>query len=143
MATLSDPFGWFTLRFPDGWQRVTEDCVTILQTPCGTVFVSGGRRLGGRKTGFGGAGFLSDFLRFIGVTVSQTAIQSWTGGEGHRVYHYHREVQGRCWRYFSVTDDETALLISYTCGQSDAGRESEELDGLVDSVKLYAFPPQN
>jgi len=138
VATLSDPLGWFTLRFPDDWQQVTEDCVTILQSACGTVFVSGGRRLGGRKAGFGGASFLTDFLQFIGVAVPEAAIQSWTGGEGHRIYHYRREIDGRHWRYFSVTDNETALLISYTCDVTDADRESDALDGLVDSVRLSA-----
>ena len=143
MATLSDPLGWFTLRFPDEWQRVTEDCVTILKSPCGTVYVSGGRRLGGRKAGFGAATFLTDFLQFIGIAVPETAIQSWTGGEGQRVYHYLRESHGRHWRYFSVTDSETALLISYTCDAADAGRECDEVDGLIASVRLSAALPLN
>jgi len=42
-----------------------------------------------------------------------------------------------CWRYFSVSDDETALLISYSGEQDDAGRDAAAVDDIVGSVRLY------
>ena len=140
MPVLTDPLGWFTLRFPDGWQQRTEDCVTMLSSPHGTVFVSGGRHAGGRQASFGGADFLARFLRSIGLPVEEAAIQG-TPGQGCRIYQYRHESQGRTWRYFSVTDDETALLISYTCDAVDAGKESLQVDELIGSVRLFHSVP--
>jgi hypothetical protein len=140
MAVLTDPLGWFTLHFPDEWSHKTEDCVTILTSPLGTVYVSGGRHAGGRQPSFGGADFLARFLRSIGVSVEEAAIQG-TSGHGCRVYYYRRESDGLCWRHWSVTDDETALLVTYTCNATDDGREVEEVDDLVDSIRLFHSAP--
>jgi hypothetical protein len=140
VPTLTDPNGWFRLRFPDAWQELTEDGVTILQTGCGTLFVGGGRHAMGRQESFGGADFLARFLRSLGIEVEESQILA-SGGEGQRVYHYANPASERVWRYWSITDDETALLISYTCEQVDAARETDEVERLIGSVQLFHSAP--
>lgn len=142
MAFLTDPLGWFTLRFPDAWEQRTEDCVTILTSPHGMMFVSGGRHAGGRQPSFGGADFLARFLRSLGMKVEESEIGG-APGEGCRIYEYAHESEGHLWRYFSVTDDETALLISYMCEAKDAGKEKDAVDRLIGSVRLYHSAPGN
>ena len=136
MPVLTDPLGWFTLRFPEEWEQATEDGVTVLGTGLGTVFVGGGRHVAGPQPGFGGSDFLARFLRSIGLAVEEAAIEQ-SQGNGCRIYHYRREAEQAHWRYWSVTDDETALLISYTCAAEHAGRESDEVESLVGSVRLF------
>ena len=142
MRVLTDPFGWFTLEIPEGWERHTEDCVTQLRRPegAGTLYLSGGRRAGGPQAGFGAAEFLARFLRSLGLTVEDASIECWQG-PGCRIYYYQRSDEAALWRYWSVTDDETALLISYTCPQAAAERETAEVDGMVRSVRLYHSAP--
>jgi hypothetical protein len=142
MRVLTDPLGWFTLEVPEGWDRQTEDCVTQLRRPegAGTLYLSGGRRAGGRQAGFGGADFLARFLRSLGLEIEETAIEN-SQGTGCRIYYYERSDAQAHWRYWSVTDDETALLISYTCPPGDAGAEAAEVDGMVRSVRLYHSAP--
>jgi hypothetical protein len=60
---------------------------------------------------------------------------------GCRIYSYVRDNGGTHWRYWSVTDDETALLISYTCDSAEIGRESVDVDEMVRSVRLYHSAP--
>ena len=138
MPVLTDPSGWFTLRLPDGWESETEDCVTTLRGPLGlgVIFVSGGRHAGGRQASFGGADFLVRFLTSIGVRIGEDAVAR-SARDGCRVYSYSRDDEGRHWRYWSITDDETALLISYTCSAEDRGRETDEVDDIIDSVRLF------
>lgn len=140
MPVLTDPLGWFTLQFPESWLQETEDCVTIFRTAHGTVYVSGGRHAGGKQPSFGGADFLARFLASIGIAVDEADMASFVSA-GCRIYYYRREDDRSYWRYWSVTDDETALLISYTCAAADAGRETEEVDGLVHSVRLFHSAP--
>ena len=142
MPVLTHPAGWFTLEIPDGWAMETEDCVTQLRRPTGTgtLYLSGGRRAGGRQAGFGGAEFLARFLRSLGLGVEDAAIES-QEGTGCRVYYYERRDPEALWRYWSVTDDETALLISYTCPPGDEDSEADDVDGIVRSVRLYHSAP--
>jgi hypothetical protein len=142
MPVLTDPLGWFTLEVPDGWQRHTEDCVTQLRSPVGvgTLYLSGGRHAGGPQPGFGGADFLARFLRSLGLEVEEAAILS-SLGPGCRIYYYERCGREAFWRYWSVTDDETALLISYTCAADSAASEAAEVDGMIRSVRLYHSAP--
>jgi hypothetical protein len=138
MAVLTDPLGWFTLQLPDDWEAQTEDCVATLRGPLGlgVLFVSGGRHAGGRQRSFGGADFLVRFLRSIGVEARGDSIGS-AEGVGCRVYSYAREEGGRLWRYWSITDDETALLVSYTCAAEDEGQEDLEVEAIVSSICLF------
>jgi len=140
MPTLTDPLGWFTLDFPDGWESETDDCVTTLRSPVGTVYVCGGRHARGRQRSFGGADFLLRFLRSIGVRVEDSQIEQ-NQGCGCRIYSFAREDEGAHWRYWSVTDDETALLISYTCAARNIGREEADIKGLVQSIRLFHSAP--
>lgn len=142
MPVLTDPLGWFTLEVPEGWDRQTEDCVTQLRRPegVGTFYLSGGRHAGGRLPGFGGAEFLARFLRSLGLAVEDAAIES-QQGPGCRIYYYERRGPEALWRYWSVTDDETALLISYTCPPEAAARDAAEVDGMIRSVRLYHSAP--
>lgn len=138
MSVLSDPLGFFTLHVPEGWASETQDCVTTLKGPLGlgVLYVSGGRRADGPQTGFGGAEFLGRFLRSIGVDVAESSIVC-SQGVGCRIYSYQRDTDESHWRYWSVTDEETALLISYTCQLRDAGREQDDVDAMLRSVRLY------
>jgi hypothetical protein len=138
MPTLTDPLGWFTLEFPEGWSTATEDCVTTLQSPLriGVIYVSGGRHAGGPQSGFGGIDFLLRFLEHIGVAADASMVQAWQG-IGCRMYTYERVDGGRYWRYWSITDDETALLVSYTCATEHRDEEAGSVEELVRSVRLY------
>lgn len=140
MPVLTDPLGWFTLQFPEGWSQLTDDCVTMLRTRHGVVYVSGGRHAGGRQASFGGADFLVRFLRSIGLAIEEDQVVGFVS-PGCRIYYYRRESDGSYWRYWSVTDDETALLISYTCDATNAGKETDDVDGLVGSVRLFHSAP--
>jgi len=140
MPVLTDPLGWFTLDFPDGWEHETEDCVTTFHTHYGTVYISGGRHAGGKQENFGGADFLTRFLHSIGIAASEDQVTGFAGS-GCRIYYYRREDSGDYWRYWSVTDDETALLISYSCAHQDASKETDAVDGLVHSVRLFHSAP--
>ena len=138
MPVLTHPEGWFTLEIPDGWAMESEDCVTTLRSPMGVgiVYLSGARHARGRQRSFGGADFLVRFLGSLGIDVEDEAI-ALAQGMGCRIYSYVRDSGGSHWRYWSVTDDETALLISYTCDATDSGRETEAVDDMVRSVRLY------
>jgi hypothetical protein len=142
MPVLTDPFGWFTLEVPDGWDMYTEDCVTTLRRPVGggTVYLSGARHARGRQPGFGGAHFLGRFLRSLGLDVDDGQIAS-GGYPGWHVYWYRRDTDERHWRFWSVTDDETALLISYTCDKGEVGPEADEVEEIVRSARLYHSTP--
>jgi hypothetical protein len=142
MPVLTDPFGWFTLEVPDGWDMCTEDCVTTLRSPRaqGTVYLSGARHARGPQPGFGGADFLARFLRSLGLTVELEEIGS-GGYSGCHVYSYQRDTDERHWRFWSVTDDETALLISYTCERTEVGEEAAEVEEMVRSARLYRSAP--
>lgn len=69
------------------------------------------------------------------MAVADSSIQC-SQGVGCRIYSYLRDTGDRHWRYWSVTDEETALLISYTCPLRDAGRE-EDVAAMLRSVRLY------
>src|SRR6185436_6593866 len=117
MSTLTDPAGWFIVQVPDGWKSETEDCVTTIRSPhsTGVVFLSAARHVRGRQSSFGRADFLARFLRSLGLKVEDDSIEDEDMRPGRRIYSYAHELNGAHWRYWSVTDDETALLISYTC----------------------------
>lgn len=142
MPVLTNPLGWFTLRVPEGWHPSTEDGVTTLAGPHGggVLYVSGGRHAGGPQTGFGGADFLARFLRFLGLPVDEDAIEG-PHGSGCRIYEYRREDEGIRWHYWSVTDDETALLICYICHVETDKSEAVEVEAIVKSVQLYHSTP--
>jgi hypothetical protein len=141
MPVLTDPQGWFTLHVPEGWDMATEDSVTTLRRPDGggIVFVSGARHSRGRQASFGGADFLARFLRSLGVEVDEGAIAS-AAGPGCRIYSHRSSTSAADWWFWSVTDDETALLISYA-RPAGADGSVEEVDVLVRSVRLYHSAP--
>jgi hypothetical protein len=138
MPVLADARGWFTLDVPEGWDMKTEDSVTTLRSPHGggVVYLSGARHVGGHQTSFGRADFLSRFLSSLGIEVEEDEIAG-ALGTACRIYSHTRISEGVCWRYFSVTDDETALLISYSGEEDDAGRDADAVDTIVGSVRLY------
>ncbi|PYQ37779.1 MAG: hypothetical protein DMF77_25960 [Acidobacteria bacterium] len=142
MPVLTDPMGWFTVEVPDGWNRHTEDCVTTLRSPrgIGLLYLSAARHSRGRQDSFGGADFLSRFLRSLGLEVEESEI-ALTPGLGCRIYTYARRTESAHWTFWSVTDDETALLMSYACSLAELGRESEEVEGIVRSARLYHSAP--
>ena len=138
MPVLADARGWFTLEIPEGWDMKTEDSVTTLRSPHGggVVYLSGARHVGGLQPSFGRADFLTRFLTSLGIDVEEEDIAA-SLGTACRVYSHTRVSEGVCWRYFSVSDDETALLISYSGEQDDAGRDAKAVDIIVGSVRLY------
>lgn len=142
MRVLTNPLGWFTLEVPEAWESETEDNVTTLRGPAGVgvVYLSGARHARGKQPSFGGADFLSRFLQSLGILVDEEAIQSFEG-RGCRIYSFTREAKGVHWHFWSVTDDETALLISYTCKAPDVAMEAAEVDEMVRSVRLYHSAP--
>lgn len=142
MPVLTDPSGWFTLEVPDGWRMHSEDSVTTLRSPRGggLVYLSGARQARGPRRGFGGADFLARFLRSLGLQVDAGEIGC-SAGPGCRMYRYRRDTSDRHWRFWSVTDEETALLISYTCDRSEPDVEAEEVEEMVRSVRLYHSAP--
>jgi hypothetical protein len=142
MPVLTHPQGWFTLEIPEGWAMESEDCVTTLRSPIGVgvVYLSGARHSRGRQQSFGGADFLARFLGSLGIEVEDEAI-ALAQGLGCRIYSYARDSGGTHWRYWSITDDETALLISYTCDTAESGREAVDVDEMVRSVRLYHSAP--
>jgi len=89
VAILTDPMGWFTVEVPDDWHRRTEDCVTTLQSPRGTgiVYLSAARHARGRQDSFGGADFLTRFLKSLGREVDESDI-ALSHGLGCRIYTY-------------------------------------------------------
>ena len=139
---LTDPMGWFTVEVPEGWNRHTEDCVTTLRSPrgIGLLYLSAARHARGRQDSFGGADFLSRFLRSLGLDVEESEI-ALTPGLGCRIYTYVRQTESAHWTFWSVTDDETALLMSYACSLAELGRESEEVEEIVRSARLYHSAP--
>jgi hypothetical protein len=142
LPVLTDPMGWFTVEVPEGWNRHTEDCVTTLRSPrgIGLLYLSAARHARGRQDSFGGADFLSRFLRSLGLDVEESEI-ALTPGLGCRIYTYVRQTESAHWTFWSVTDDETALLMSYACSLAELGRESEEVEGIVRSARLYHSAP--
>lgn len=141
-TVLSDPMGWFTLEIAEGWSHATEDGVTTMQGPrgAGTLYLSGGRHAHGRQASFGGEDFLERFLDYLGVPFAKSAIEA-VQGVGCRIYSYRCQSEGVHWQYWTVTDDETVLLLSYTCPAPAVGVEAEEVDGMVQSVRLFHSAP--
>jgi len=141
MPVLTDPQGWFTVQVPDGWAMATQDSVTTLRRPGGggIVYLSGARHSRGRQTSFGGADFLARFLRSLGLEVDEETINS-AAGPGCRIYSHRSSTSAADWWFWSVTDDETALLISYA---RPTGTEADvhEVDEMVRSVRLYHSTP--
>ena len=137
MPVLTDPQGWFTLHVPDGWDMATEDSVTTLRRDggAGIVYVSGARHTRGRQVSFGGADFLARFLKSLGLEVDEDAIAS-AAGPGCRIYSHRNSTSAADWWFWSVTDDETALLISYARPVGHPG-EVDAVGGMVRSVRLY------
>jgi hypothetical protein len=142
LPVLTDPMGWFTVEVPEGWNRQTEDCVTTLRSPrgIGILYLSAARHARGRQDSFGGADFLSRFLNSLGLDVEESEIEL-SPGLGCRIYTYARDTESAHWTFWSVTDDETALLMSYACSLAELGRESEEVQGIVRSARLYHSAP--
>ena len=136
MRVLTDDSGWFTLEVPEDWAASSEDSVTTLRSPSGaaTVFFSAARHAQGRQESFGGADFLYRFLEWLGVEADEERIRCEVSG-GCRIYAYERVADGAHWSYWSVTDDETALLIG--CTSSGPGPEGEQVERMVRSVRLY------
>jgi hypothetical protein len=142
VPVLTDPMGWFTVEIPDGWVRTTEDCVTTLRSPrgIGILYLSAARHARGRQTSFGGADFLTRFLKSLGLEVEEAEV-ALSPGLGCRIYTYARETESAHWTFWSVTDDETALLMSYACALAERGKETEEVDAIVRSARLYHSAP--
>ena len=144
MPVLTDPQGWFTLEVPDGWDMATEDSVTTLRQP-GRGRASSTSRAratpAGRQPSFGGADFLARFLRSLGLEVDEEAIAQRAGpGLPHLLATAARRPRPHWW-FWSVTDDETALLISYTLPARRRAGEVDEVDEMVRSVRLYHSAP--
>jgi hypothetical protein len=141
MPVLTDPQGWFTLQVPEGWNMATQDSVTTLRRPdgAGIVYLSGARHSRGRQPSFGGADFLARFLRSLGLEVDEAVIAS-AAGPGCRIYSHRSSTSAADWWFWSVTDDETALLISYARPVGEAGHV-DEVDEMVRSVRLYHSAP--
>ena len=139
---LTDPMGWFTVEVPEGWNRRTEDCVTTLTSPrgIGILYLSAARHAKGRQDSFGGADFLTRFLKSLGLEVEESEIVL-SSGLGCRIYTYVRDTESAHWTFWSVTDDETALLISYACSLQEGDGELEEVEGIVRSARLYHSAP--
>ena len=142
MPVLTDPMGWFTVEVPQGWNRQTEDCVTTLTSPrgIGILYLSAARHAKGRQDSFGGADFLTRFLKSLGLDVEESEI-ALSPGLGCRIYTYVRETESARWTFWSVTDDETALLMSYACALDKRDNESEEVEEIVRSARLYHSAP--
>ncbi len=141
MPVLTDPQGWFTLQVPDGWAKATEDSVTTLRSPGGgIVYLSGARHSRGRQPNFGGADFLARFLRSLGLEVEEEAIRN-GAGTGCRIYSHRRSTSAADWFFWSVTDDETALLISYARPAGGDRGDMDDVDEIVRSVRLYHSVP--
>lgn len=143
MPVLTDPFGWFTVEVPEGWDMNHEDCVTTLRGPhaVGIVYLSAARHAKGRQASFGGADFLARFLHSLGLPVEETSIHN-TAGAGCRIYSYRRDNEAGDWRFWSITDDETALLVCYVIGAAepqgpDRSAEADAVIAIVESVRLY------
>ena len=136
MTVLTDASGWFTLEVPEGWGCRSEDSVTVLRSPrdLGIIFLSAARHVRGRQSSFGGADFLARFLQSLGLEVEESAIRA-SAGAGCRIYAYRRETPAGRWSFWSVTDDETAMLICYAA--PTPGEEAHEVDAIVQSVRLY------
>jgi hypothetical protein len=119
----------------------TEDSVTTLRRPGGSgiVYLSGARHSRGRQPSFGGADFLARFLRSLGLDVDEALIAS-AAGPGCRIYSHRSSTSAADWWFWSVTDDETALLISYARPVGEAGYVGE-VDAMVRSVRLYHSAP--
>jgi hypothetical protein len=119
----------------------TQDSVTTLRRPdgAGIVYLSGARHSRGRQSSFGGADFLARFLRSLGLEVDEDAIGS-AAGPGCRIYSHRRSTSAADWWFWSVTDDETALLISYARPMGTAA-DVDEVDEMVRSVRLYHSAP--
>ena len=134
--------GWFTVEVPEGWNRRTEDCVTTLTSPrgIGILYLSAARHAKGRQDSFGGADFLTRFLKSLGLEVEESEI-ALSPGLGCRIYTYVRDTETAHWTFWSVTDDETALLMSYACALRERDRELEEVEGIVRSARLYHSAP--
>ncbi len=143
MHVLTDPLGWFTMEVPDGWASTTEDSVTTLQRAggVGVLYVSGARHAKGRQKSFGRAEFLARFLQSLGLAVDESEIALSSSLTGSLVFAYARQGPDGSWRYWSVTDDETALLISYRCPSGTEPLEQDAVDAMVRSVKLYHSAP--
>ena len=141
MPVLTDPQGWFTLQVPDGWDMATQDSVTTLRRPDGggIVYLSGARHSRGRQPSFGGADFLARFLTSLGVEADEGLITSVTG-PGCRIYSHRSRTSSADWWFWSVTDDETALLISYARPLGEPGH-FDEVDEMVRSARLYHSAP--
>jgi hypothetical protein len=142
VPVLTDPMGWFTVEVPEGWGRTTEDCVTTLHSPrgIGILYLSAARHARGRQSSFGGADFLTRFLETLGLAIDEAEVVL-SPGLGCRIYTYERVTEKAHWSFWSVTDDETALLMSYACGLGDRGRETEEVEEIVRSARLYHSAP--
>ncbi len=142
MAVLTDAFGWFTIEVPEGWGMRSEDCVTVLASPhgAGLVYMSAARHARGRQPSFGGADFLSRFLLSLGLDVPEEAIDN-SVGAGCRIYSWRRDAGPARQSFWSVTDDETALLICYAAvtetPPTALERQDDEVTGIVHSIRLY------
>jgi hypothetical protein len=142
LPVLTDPMGWFTVEVPEGWNRHTEDCVTTLRSPrgIGILYFSAARHARGRQDSFGGADFLTRFLKSLGLEVEESEI-ALSPGLGCRIYTYVRDTESAHWTFWSVTDDETALLMSYACALEERDRELSEVEAIVRSARLYHSAP--
>ena len=137
MTVLTDPSGWFTLEVPEGWGCRSEDCVTVLTSPrgFGILYLSAARHVRGRQSSFGGADFLTRFLQSLGVPVDASGIHA-SAGAGCRIYTYRHQTPAGHWSFWSITDDETAMLICHAT-ETPPGEEGHEVDSIVQSVRLY------
>ena len=116
--------------------------MTTLTSPrgIGILYLSAARHAKGRQDSFGGADFLTRFLKSLGLEVDESEI-ALSPGLGCRIYTYVRETESARWTFWSVTDDETALLMSYACALDKRDNESEEVEEIVRSARLYHSAP--
>ena len=140
MQALTDPQGYFTLEFPEGWERRADDGVTVLASPLGLTYVSGARHVRGRQEDFGRSDFLLRFLESLGLEPDPDEVTS-SVGTACRIYGYRCNHSGAFWSHHSVTDDETVLLVSYTCELATAGNETALVDEIIRSIRLFHSGP--
>ncbi len=140
MQVLTDPLGYFTLEFPEGWQRSDDEGVTLLTSPLDLTYVSGARHVRGKQDDFGRADFLLRFLESLGLEPNPDDVTS-SAGTACRIFGYHCDHSGAFWSHYSVTDDETVLLVSYTCETSAAGDEAALVDAVIRSIRLFHSGP--
>ena len=117
--------------------------MTTLRSPrgIGLLYLSAARHARGRQDSFGGADFLSRFLRSLGLEVEESDI-ALSPGLGCRIYTYVRETESRALDLLvRHRRRDRAAPVLLPAASADRGRESEEVEEIVRSARLYHSAP--